>query len=186
MMLRRLAWISALLFASAALSTAADELVIFKDYRALIVQSHRVEGDWTYLRIGSGEMAVPSATILKFDQEQGVSAAARASDSAPPSRMMPPSQPGQSAESSQPFRHDVPNRVRPLPPTRQPQENFDDEDKEDAEDKAGAVDEEAETEAPAGSVPAPPPMIPGKVPTFNPNIPQGAQPQTPQPIDQRR
>ncbi len=179
MMVRRMAWVSALLFAMAALSTAADELVVFKDFRALIVQSHRVEGDWTYLRIGSGEMAVPSATILKFDHEQGVSAAtaARAPYFAPPSAMTAPPQQGQPMVTPPPFPSGFPNRVRQLPPDQPVPEDQDDE-----EEKGDVTDEETESEAPVL-----PPQVPGKMPIMNPNFLQkGPTPQTQQPIDQQR
>lgn len=55
----------------------AQELIIFTDNRSLQVQSHRVDGVWTYLRLGgSGEMAVPSASILRVDNERTTAPAA--------------------------------------------------------------------------------------------------------------
>ena len=184
MMFRRMAWVPALLFVLASSSAAADELVVFKDYRALIVQSHRVEGDWTYLRIGSGEMAVPSATILKFDQEQGVSAAAHASYSAPPSAMTPPPQQVQpAAVIPPPFRPGFPNRLRQPPPDQPPPEDADDEvEKGDVTDE-----EEADSDAPADPAPTLQRPASGQMPMINPNLMQkGPIPQTQQPIDQKR
>ncbi len=182
MMFRRMAWVSALLFVLASSSAAADELVVFKDYRALIVQSHRVEGNWTYLRIGSGEMAVPSATILKFDQEQGVSAAARASYPAPPSAMTPPPQQSQPAVIPPPFRPGFPNRMNQPPPDQPATEDQDDE-----EDKGDVADEEADGEAAADSAPSLQRPASGQMPMINPNLMQkGPIPQTQQPIDQKR
>ena len=175
MMVRRMAWVSALLLAMAGLNAAADELVVFKEYRALIVQSHRVEGDWTYLRIGSGEMAVPSATILTFAQEQGVSAV-RASYSAPPSAMTPAPQQVQPAVIPPPFHPGLPNRVRMISPD---QPSPDDQDEE--EEKGDVEDEGADSEAPAIQ-----PQVPGRMPMINPNVLQkGPAPQTQQPIDQQ-
>jgi hypothetical protein len=102
-----------------------QELVIFTDNRALQVQSHRVDGEWTYLRIGSsGEMAVPSASILRVDNER-VSAHMVAP--------VMPSTPVRSASSPAP--QPGPDRSeavrRPTPPPVVAEEPEDDEEAED-------------------------------------------------------
>lgn len=58
-------------------ATAAwgQEVVVFKSYRALAVQSHRVQGKWTYLRLPEGEVAVLTATIQEYRKEPAAPAA---------------------------------------------------------------------------------------------------------------
>ncbi len=51
------------------LPLSAQEMVVFKDFRALSVLSHRAQGDWTYLRVSEGELAVKSAQILEIKSE---------------------------------------------------------------------------------------------------------------------
>ncbi len=58
------------------LSLFAQEIVVFKDHRALEVRNHRQEKEWTYLTIGSGEMAVRTADILKIVKENVTSSPA--------------------------------------------------------------------------------------------------------------
>lgn len=60
-----------------------QEVVVFQDHRSLVVQSHRVQAEWTYLKIGSGEMAVLSSSVLEIRQEP--SGATSSQPSPPPS-----------------------------------------------------------------------------------------------------
>jgi hypothetical protein len=54
-----------------ALPVVAQEVVIFKDHRSLVVQSHRADKEWTYLRVSNGDLAVRTSEILLFTQEKG-------------------------------------------------------------------------------------------------------------------
>ena len=66
MMCRTLAFIVAFLLS---LPFAAQEMVVFRDFRSLAVLSHRTQGDWTYLRMAEGELAVMSRQILEIRHE---------------------------------------------------------------------------------------------------------------------
>lgn len=130
------------------LSLAAQEVVVFKDFRALVVQSHRVDGAWTYLRVGAGEMAVPSATILQVTQESGQIALVAPRPAPPP-------------QSSQGFR---PERPTGQPPRMEPPAKPVPNEQADEDADTGSGDEGDEEEAP-------PPPVPTK-----PNIPQSLTP----------
>lgn len=150
------------------LGALGQELVIFTDNRSLQVQSHRVDGTWTYLRIGSGgEMAVPSASILRVDNERGVTAAATLAPSNTPSQSQatPPSQ--QSSSGPEAVRRpNLPPPVAAVP--------------EDEEDE-GADTEMDEPEPP--EPPAKAPDVPGQNPGMpqNPGLMQTPQGMPPRP-----
>lgn len=46
-----------------------QEVVVFKDHRSLVVSRHRQAGDWTYLTVEGGEMAVMTASIAEVRNE---------------------------------------------------------------------------------------------------------------------
>ena len=50
----------------AASGVGAYEVVTFKDKRTEVIESHRVEGAWTYLVVKGGEVGVPTEQILAF------------------------------------------------------------------------------------------------------------------------
>lgn len=129
-------------------SVAAQEVVVFKDFRALVVQSHRVDGAWTYLRVGAGEMAVPSAAILQVTQESGQLAAAtpRPALASPPSPVVAPEKAVGGTPRMAPT-------ARPAP------------DESDDEEDTSADEESDQEEAP------PPPPQPAR-----PGLPQSVMP----------
>lgn len=59
-----------LLFALGAISAFGQEVVVFSDHRSLVVSSHRQSGNWTYLAIAGGEIAVPTARIVNIHAEE--------------------------------------------------------------------------------------------------------------------
>ncbi len=112
----------------------AEEVVIFKDHRSLVIQSHRTDKEWTYLRVGNGELAVRSSEILRFTQEKGALPL-----TLPPSAPQPAVQrgfPGPTPPSRPAF---VPER----PPSPPPAESEEEEpEEEDLEEEAPPEDEE--------------------------------------------
>ncbi len=46
-----------------------QEVVVFKDHRSLVVSRHRQAGEWTYLTVEGGEMAVMTASIAEVRNE---------------------------------------------------------------------------------------------------------------------
>ncbi len=48
----------------------SQEVVIFKNGRSLLVVSHQEKAGWTYLKLMRGDMAVPSAAILRISPEK--------------------------------------------------------------------------------------------------------------------
>lgn len=132
-----------LLFVLAALLLTApvwgQEVVVFQDYRSLVVQSHRVQGDWTYLSISSGELAVQSSLILEIRKE--------GSDVRMPA--LPTGQPQPAAEPPKPPVPQGPRALRPgmarppqrpvrqFPPsTPAPMDEDDDDDDAEGDDEA--------------------------------------------------
>jgi hypothetical protein len=152
------------------ISLFAQELVIFRDNRSLEVRNHREEKDWTYLTIGSGQMAVRTADILKIVKEN-VTASPRpvsASEHAAPAHTPPPV-PTRAPVYMRPPRPGVPSRyptVKRPPPTFQPppdeqkEQVTKEEDAEEEDMDEGADDEEEEAEPkkpPQGMIPSPAP-----------------------------
>jgi hypothetical protein len=124
-------------------AAAQQQVVIFQDCRSLVVQSHRVEGSWTYLRVASGEMAVPSSSILRVDLEQVQPLAA---STAPLNTSQPvAAPPGFRPEAQPPARQPA---AAPQPP---PDSEEEEEDSSNSED-----DEEPSEEAPVAA----PPRVP--------------------------
>ena len=56
-----------ILFAS--IGIQSQEVVVFTDYRSLVVSSHREAGPWVYLRVGTGELAVQKSQIAEIRNE---------------------------------------------------------------------------------------------------------------------
>ncbi len=69
----RPSWVAPLLAASWLLlgscALGAQEVVVFRTYRSMAVAGHRVQGEWTYLRLPEGELAVLTRAILQFRNE---------------------------------------------------------------------------------------------------------------------
>lgn len=123
---RRVALALALSTAAAA-QTIAQEVVVFSDYRSLVVKSHREAGQWTYLRLESGEMAVDSGRILEIRKEDA-SPQSQASPPAPvapqqawqPEKPSPPAppkeEPAKAEEPPEPEEKQPTKESRPAPP----------------------------------------------------------------------
>jgi hypothetical protein len=110
--MRRFWMAVAVLLVSAA--CRSQEVAVFTNHRSLVVQSHRVQGEWTYFRIGNGEMAVLSKEVLSVKKESVQPAPATyAAPAAPPRPAPPPQVPA----NREPWRQNVaqPN-VPSLPP----------------------------------------------------------------------
>jgi len=56
-------------FLGASREIYGQEVVVFTDFRSLVVSSHRETGSWVYLRVGSGELAVQSSQIAEIRNE---------------------------------------------------------------------------------------------------------------------
>jgi hypothetical protein len=162
-----------LLFVLAALLLTApvwgQEVVIFQDYRSLVVQSHRVQGDWTYLSISSGELAVQSSLILEIRKE-GSDVRMPALPTALPQPAAEPPKPSvpQGPRAIRPGMARPPQRaIRQFPPSTPAPMDEDDED-DDAEE-----DDEADDEVDDGEVnPAQPtPVTPTGMPINQPPAP---------------
>lgn len=171
-MTRWLKWILVAVGLGVGASAVAQEVIVFTDFRALVVQSHRVEGTWTYLRLPSGEMAVPSSSILHIEVEQGVSAAPVASSPyvppSPASQPMPP--------RPAPFRPEPahPAWQRPSPPP--PAEESDEEDEKSDDSMADEESDEPPAEIqPPAKMATPPVVVPGGLP-FQQKLPQPVEP----------
>lgn len=143
--MRRLGLGLALLLVSAA--CWSQEVAVFTNHRSIVVQSHRVQGEWTYFRIGSGEMAVLTKEVLSVKKESVQPAPATYAAPSSPARPAPPPQPtvnrepwrpnvAQSAAPSLPPMVDEPP-VPPPPddPMSKTQVNDDEGDEEDEEDE---------------------------------------------------
>jgi len=107
-------------FVAAAVLTVApkaQELVVFRDYRAMAVASHRVQGMWTYLRLADGELAVLTSTILEYRKEPAgpaqASSPAAASPAQPPTKSWAP-------EPAPPPKEPVPQEEIAPPPEDEP------------------------------------------------------------------
>ena len=109
--MRRLLMALAVLLASA--TCWSQEVAVFTNHRSIVVQSHRVQGEWTYFRIGSGEMAVLSKEVLSVKKEAVQPAPATYAGPATPSRPAPPPQ---SAVNREPWRPNVVQPQVPPPP----------------------------------------------------------------------
>ena len=73
-------------FCFGSLRPYAQDVVVFTDQRSLVVSGHREEGGWVFLRLESGEFAVPKALIAEIRNEgtqAGESAKAAAQIPAP-------------------------------------------------------------------------------------------------------
>jgi len=141
-----------------------QEVVVFKDYRSLVVQSHRVQGDWTYLRVGGGELALPSTGILEIRQEAADPRAV--SPAVPAGTAISPVAPRPSVPRASPPPAPSPMPFRPPPPGMANQKpSLDANDGED--DGPEADDEGDEEEAPKPMQPPSPvkrpPMSPGVI-----------------------
>lgn len=160
----------AVVLASSGVVASCQEVVIFVDYRSMIIQSHRVEAGWTYLKVGAGELAVPSASVLTFVQEKTQSTPVQISSPAPQT----PSAPGASPAVSVPvpWRSDLPGSVRP--PESPPAQDANQDNEDDSGDEMDEEDKEPEPTPP----PPGPPGAPGKMPPQT--LPPGKMP--PQPV----
>ena len=56
-------------FLLGSLQLLGQEVVVFKDHRSLVVSSYRQAGEWTYLTVEGGEMAVMTASIAEVRNE---------------------------------------------------------------------------------------------------------------------
>jgi len=154
----------------AGVAAACQEVVIFTDHRSLVVQSHRVDGSWTYLKVGSGEMAVPTNSVLRFTLEKTTGAPIPGTAVVSQPSASPPAPP--TVPAPQPWRSEPPALVRPPAPMPEQEAGVDDE-----EDSGGEMDEEEKP--PDVEQPPSPPGQPGKV-LPQPNIPHPfQQPQEP-------
>ena len=99
------------------LPVSAQELVVFRDFRALPVLSHRTQGDWTYLRVAEGELAVKSAQILEIKNEPGGQAVAVPLQPQSAQGHFQPAVPASTASQPMP-----PQGWRPEPPQPQPEQ----------------------------------------------------------------
>ncbi len=97
-----------------ALPCAAQEMVVFRDFRSLAVLSHRAQGEWTYLRMADGELAVKSMQILEIRKEPAGSQAGALSSPLPQAPPQPPA-------NAMPQRGWRPEPPQPQP---EPQEEF--------------------------------------------------------------
>lgn len=161
--------IFAMVLASSGVVASCQEVVIFVDYRSMIIQSHRVEGGWTYLKVGSGDLAVPSASILGIVLEKTQNAPVQASSPAPKAPLAPSGSPAVTVGS--PWRSESPGLVRPpeLPPAEDAKED-------DEDDSGGSMDEESQEPEPA----PPPAGLPGQPGQPGQALPPGKMP--PQPV----
>ncbi len=136
------------------ISLLAQELVIFRDHRSLEVRNHREEKSWTYLSIGSGEMAVRTADILKIVRENVTATPAPIQEHAAPAPgppVPPHPAPTPSMQHPRPFVPSMyptfrkpPRMFRP-PPAEQKEQMKNEENAEEEDMDEGAEDgEEAE------------------------------------------
>lgn len=153
-----------------------QEIVVFRDFRSLVVQGHRVQGDWTYLRVGGGELAVLSRGIQEIRQE---AADGRAVSSAVPAGAaigpVPVGPPRQAAPQASPLQTPSPMSFRPPQPNAANQKPALDAD--DSEDDGPEADDEGDDEeAPKPAQPPaplkPPPMPGGVIAKPGPLAPQ--------------
>jgi len=174
--MRRVALILAALLMPVAM--LAQEVVVFKDYRALVVSSHRVQGDWTYLRIGAGEMAVLSSSIVKISNQEQVSQASSVPERPQPAggpAAAPPPEAGR-AWRPQPMR----GQSNPgLTPLARPAPSINPPPPDDDDDTPGNAAEDNDDDEPQ----APPKVDAPKPGMLKPMQPPGAWPQgnAPQP-----
>ena len=172
-MTRWLKWVLVAVALGVGASALAQEVIVFTDYRALVAQSHRVEGTWTYLRLASGEMAVPSSSILHIELEQGVSAAPAASSPyVPPSPASQPMPPRPAPFRPEPV-HPAWQRQPAPPVVNDPDDEGDASDQSSADDESDAPSEEIQ---PPAKMATPPVMVPGGLPF---------QQKPPQPVEQK-
>lgn len=174
--MRRVALV--LVLAALSLPLWSQEVAVFVDHRSLIVLSHRVDGDWTYFKIGNGEMAVLSKTVLKIAKE---AVAVPSPQAFSPAVSPSPGQGGPGWRAEQPV-----SRPQMAPPQRPPAPAF---DETDSDDESGTDADEPDDEQP-DEKPAPPPqnpnmpnlpyrpgmpptMIPGSMPTMPPGMQPG-------------
>ena len=47
----------------------AQEVVVFENNRSMVIESHREDGLWTYLKMNGGEMAVRTSLIKQIREE---------------------------------------------------------------------------------------------------------------------
>lgn len=157
-----------------------QEVVVFEDHRSLVVQSHRIQGEWTYLRIGSGEMAVLSKSVLEIRQEPAGSAAASPS----PSFGSPQPSPGLAPRPGLPQRPGPnPGGFRNLgaptpPPAEEDEGEEDDEEADDEEEDMEEPPPPDRTQAPAFPQRAPPVQPKSAQPGLAPLIVPGSGPPT--------
>ena len=128
-----------------------QEVVVFRDYRSLVVQSHRVQGDWTYLRVSGGELALLSKGILEIRQEAADSRAV--TPSVPTGTAIGPVAPRPSELQASP-----PQAPMPFRPPQPAMANSLDAD--DGDDDAPEADDESDVEEPPKPVQPPRPVRP--------------------------
>jgi len=147
---------------SLGVAASCQEVAIFVDNRSMVVQSHRVDGSWTYFKVGSGELAVPSASVLRIILEKTQGSPVQVFAQAPPSPLAPPSSPPVAVPS--PWHPEAPGRVRPPDPL--PQQDVEQDDDEDLSNGTDEEDKPPEPEPPPGVPPGQtaPSLPPGKMP----------------------
>ncbi len=140
----------------------AQEVVVFQDYRSLVVQSHYVQGEWTYFRVGSGEMAVLTKEILQIRNEPAQPVSAVPAPYAPPVNHFAPT------AAQPPVARPIPPRMHfpgaaPAPAfNKVPEETQpDEEEPESASPDEGDEEEPSVVQPPSPGVPRPVPQRPG-------------------------
>ena len=128
-----------------------QEVVVFRDYRSLVVQSHRVQGEWTYLRVGGGELALLSKGILEIRQEPSDSRAV--SPAVPAGSAIGPVAPRASVAQASPPPTPMPFRPPPGMANQKPSLDAD-----DGDDNATEADDEGDDEE-APKPMQPPPLV---------------------------
>jgi hypothetical protein len=164
----------ALAFGSAAV--CAQEVVVFQDHRSLVVQSHYVQGEWTYFRVGSGEMAVLTKEILQIRNEPVLPVSTVPAPYSPPVNHFTPPAVQPPAARPIPPRMNFPGAA-PVPEfNRAPEETQpDEEEPESASPDEGDEEETPVVQPPAPGVPHPVPERPGMpmiVPQPGQSVPQ--------------
>jgi hypothetical protein len=145
-----------------------QEIVVFKDYRSLVIQSHRVQGDWTYLHVGGGELAILSKGILEIRQESSEARTVPAPSPSPVPAGPAAQRPSGPQASAAPMTPPMPFRP-PAPGMTTQNANDDDENGSDSDDEGD--DEGAPKPMQPPSPIKPPPPNSGAIVRPNPLAP---------------
>jgi hypothetical protein len=114
-------FLSVFVFALAPLAAGAQEVIVFKDGRSLVVASHREQGPWTYLKVDGGELAVGTAQITQIRKEG--TEAQQSAQAASKAGVMSPGSPQGTAGGDK-----APPPAHPAPPPAPQPDNGDDRD----------------------------------------------------------